>query len=148
MWHFSTVTFQLCDNFILWHFDHVTFLYCDIPTLWQFSTFTFHLKVDGLSVHPKSGQFVTLWHSDSLIFLSNPWLWHFVHFGFWFFLAIPFQSCSWFWQMTILWLWQMTILWLWQMTILWHYPFNLLPLRPRSDRGYASGVGFYIIFQI
>jgi hypothetical protein len=54
--------------------------------LWQFITVTFHLKVDGLSVHPK------LWHSNlvDLVGLSqfskpshcnilSQSLWHFVH---------------------------------------------------------------------
>ncbi len=87
MWHFSTVTFRLCDNFLLRHFDYVTFCYCDIPTLtifycdtstmWHFSTVTFWLCDNFLLWHsvskwtdcpstPKSGRFVTLWHSDPL----------------------------------------------------------------------------------
>jgi hypothetical protein len=111
MWHFSTVTFRLCDNFLLWHFDHVRFFHCDIPTLWQFSTETLRLKVDGLSIHPKKWTVchtVTFWPT---VILANPWLWHFVHFGFWFLPSITCRSCSWFWQMMIL----------------WHYPFNFLP---------------------
>jgi hypothetical protein len=101
MWHFSSVTFQL----------------------WKFSTVTFCLKVDGLSIHPKKWTVchtVTFW---PYVILANPWLCHFVHFGFWFFLSIPCRSCSWFWQMTFL----------------WHYPFNFFASthrfrRPRSDR--------------
>ncbi len=131
MWHFSIVTFWLCDNFLLWHVDHVTFFYCDILTLWQFSTVTFRLKVDGLSVHPKMWTFCHTVNSDTVI-LSNPWLWHFVHFGFWFFPSIPCPSCIWFWQMTIS----------------WHCPFNFLASthwfgRLRSDRGFAKRVFFY-----
>jgi hypothetical protein len=103
MWHFSTVTFQLCDNFLLWHFDHVTFFYCDIPTLWQFSTVTFCLKVDRLSVHPKKWTFCHTVTFQPTVILANPWLWHFVHFGFWFLPSIPCPSCRWFWQMTISW---------------------------------------------
>ncbi len=85
MWPFSTVTFRLCDNFLLRHFDHVTFSYCDIPTLtifycdtstmWHFSTVTFRLcdtfllwpsvsKWTDCPSNPKTGCFVTLWHSD------------------------------------------------------------------------------------
>ncbi len=47
MWHFSTVTFRLCDNFLLWH--SVT-QWMDCPST------------------PKSGRFVTVWHSDPLKF--------------------------------------------------------------------------------
>jgi hypothetical protein len=133
MWHFSTVTLRLCDNFLLWHFDHVTFFYCDIPTLWQFSTVTFCLKVDGLSLHPKKW---TVCHTVTFrptAILANPWLWHFVHFGFWFFLSIPCPS------------------WFWQMEISWHCPFNFFASthqfrRPRSDR-YAKGVSFQLFFD-
>jgi hypothetical protein len=54
MWHFSTVIFRLCDNFLLPHFDYVTFFYCDIPTLWQFPTVTL-----------RPYEIFLLWHSDS-----------------------------------------------------------------------------------
>jgi hypothetical protein len=108
MWHFSTVTFRLCDNFLLWHFDHVTFFYCDIPTLWQFSTVTFCLKVGRLSVHPKKWTFCHTVTFRPTVILATPWLWHFVHFRCWFLPSIPCQSCRRFWQMTIS----------------WHYPFN------------------------
>jgi hypothetical protein len=77
MWHFSTLTFRLCDNFLLRHFDHVIICYCDIPTLWQFSIVTLRPCDNFLLWHsvskwtdcpstPKSGRFVTLWHSDPL----------------------------------------------------------------------------------
>ncbi len=108
MWHFSTVTFWLCDNFLLWHLDHVTFFYCDILTLWQFSTVTFRLKVEGLSVHPKKWTFCHTVPFRPTVILVNPWLWHFVHFGFPFLPSITCPSCRRFWQMTIS----------------WHYPFN------------------------
>jgi hypothetical protein len=136
MWHFATVTFRLCDNLLLWHFDHVTFFYCDIPTLWQFSTVTFRLKVDWLSIYPKKWMFchtVTFWPT---VILANPWLWHFVHFGFPFLPSIPFPSCCRFWQMMIS----------------WHYPFNFWTSthwfrRPRSGRGYSKGVFFQLVFR-
>jgi hypothetical protein len=134
LWHFSTVAFRLCENFLLWHFDHVTFFYCDILTLWQFSTVTFRLKVDGLSVHLKWTVCHTVTFRPTVI-LANPWLWHFVHFGFWFFLSIPCSSCSWFGQMMIS----------------WHYPLNCFASthrfrRLRSDRGYLKGVFFKLFF--
>ncbi len=94
MWHFSTVTFRLCDNFLLRHFDHVTFFYCDIPTLWQFPTVTLRpcdifllwrnrLTIFYCDIPSQSGRIVrppqkvdavkvnnflifTLWHSDPL----------------------------------------------------------------------------------
>ncbi len=125
MWHFSTVTFRLCDIFLLWHSD------------WQFSTVTFRLKVEGMFVHPKKWtacHTVTLWPT---VILANPWLWHFVHFRFWFFPLIPCQSYSWFWRMTIS----------------WHYPFNFFAFthrfrRPRPDRGCVMGGVFSITFPI
>ncbi len=132
LWHFDYVTFFYCDiltlwQFLLWHFDHVTFFYCDIPTLWHFST---------VSVHPKKWEVCHTVTFRPTVILANPWLWHFVHFGFWFFPAIPCQSCSWFLQMTIL----------------WHYPFNFLASthwfrRLTSDRGFSKGVFFRLFFQ-
>ncbi len=82
LWRFSTATLRPCDNFLLWHFDHVTFFYCDIPTLWQFSTVTFHLKVDGLSVHTKKWMVCHTVTFQPTVILANPWLWHIVHFRF------------------------------------------------------------------
>ncbi len=136
MWHFATVTFRLCDNFLLWHFDLVTFCYCDILTLWQFSTVTFHLKVDGLFVHPKKWTFCHTVTFRPTVILANPWLWHFVHFGFPFLPSIPCPSCCRFWQMTIS----------------WHYPFNFWTSthwfgRLRPGRGYAKGVFFRLFFR-
>jgi hypothetical protein len=63
MWHFSTVTFRLCDNFILQHFDHGTFFYCDIPTMWQFPTVTL-LPCDILLLRHSDS--VTIFHCDIL----------------------------------------------------------------------------------
>jgi hypothetical protein len=116
MWHFSTVTFRLCDNFLLWHSDS---------------------KWTDCSSTPKSRRIVTLTFRPTVI-LANPWLWHFVHFGFWFLPLIPCQSYSWFWQMTLS----------------WRYPFNFFVSthqfrRPRSDQeGVFTGSIFSIIFPI
>jgi hypothetical protein len=87
--------------------------------------------VDGLFVHPKKWTVCHTVTFQPTLILANPWLWHFVHFGFWFLLSIPCQSYSWFWQMTTL----------------WHYPFNFFAStdwfrRPRANRGYSQGVFF------
>ncbi len=135
LWQFSTATLRPCDILLLWHSNSVTFFYCDIPTLWQFSTVTFRLKVDGLSVHPKKWTFCHTVTFQPTVILANPWLWHFVHFGFPFLLSIPCPSCRRFWQMKIS----------------WHYPFNFRTSthwfgRLRSCRGYAKGVFFRLFF--
>ncbi len=124
LWQFTTVTLRPCDIFLLWHSDSVTF-----------STVTFRLKVDRLSIHPKKWTFCHTVTFRPTVILANPWLRHFVHFGFPFLRSIPCPSCRWFWQMTIS----------------WHYPFNLWTSthwfgRLRSGRGYSKGVFLRLFF--
>ncbi len=136
--HTSTQHFVHCDNFLLRHFDHVTFFYCDIPTLWQFSTVTLGLcdifllwHSDSVTIFycdipSQSGQIVRppqkvdVCHTVTFrptVILANPWLWHFVHFGFPFLPSIPCQSCR----------------RIWQMMISWHCPINFWT--PHTDSG-------------
>jgi hypothetical protein len=77
LWQFSTATLRPCDILLLWHSDSVTIFYCNTSTMWHFATVTFWLCDNFLLWHsvskwtdcpstPKSGHFVTLWHSDPL----------------------------------------------------------------------------------
>ncbi len=66
LWQCTTVTLQPSENFF---------------------TVTFWPKVDGLFVHLKKW---TVCHSVTFhptVILANPWLWHFIHFWFWFLLG-------------------------------------------------------------
>ncbi len=73
----------------------VTIYFCDTSTLWQFSTVTFWPKVDGLFVHPKKSMVCHSVTFQPTVILANPWLRHFVHFGFWFMLGfLPLKRLS------------------------------------------------------